>query len=197
MKKRTKTIALLTLSAGILVPAAAVAASPAFAESGGSVQAGHLIPEISRAQTADDRSLLATNLRDLGGKIDKDSVRKIDSGEAGTFYTSTGSSGKQICLIIKLAGPDEVVGASCAEPADFAKQGLSLKVDQAATVTSDAGAYLLPANVDISSLQRGAKAGQSKLVMDSKESKLPEKADLKRTDAPAPFTFVKNLSAAG
>ncbi|MFG1967710.1 hypothetical protein ACGFJC_00220 [Nonomuraea fuscirosea] len=106
---------------------------------------------MSRAQAPADRlpAFVAAGT-EVGDLVGADTTRRLGSSGAGTYWSGVDAKGR-LCLITVIGDQkaDFAAGASCAEPSDFAGQGVGLQV---AGPPGASEAYLLPDGVPAAQL---------------------------------------------
>jgi hypothetical protein len=144
--KKKKTILATSGAAGALIVGAAFAAPAAQAQS--AVSLAELVPALSAPQTAADQVPAVVDLEALG-VTDTSTVRALGS-EGDASYWVARSGAEDICLIVHIAGGDEIGASSCGPVTSFASTGMGLMAGADPTIEeSTAEGYLLPADVQI------------------------------------------------
>ncbi|MEV5891762.1 hypothetical protein [Nonomuraea fuscirosea] len=100
---------------------------------------------------------------EVGDLVAADTTRRLGSSGAGTHWSGVDAKGR-LCLITVIGDleADFVAGASCAEPSDFAGQGVGLQV---AGPPGASEAYLLPDGVPAAQLGDGYTVVAPNLVL--------------------------------
>ncbi len=146
MTNKKKTILAASGAAGVLIVSAALAAPAAQAHS--AVSLAELVPALSAPQTAADQVPAVVDLEALG-VTETSTVRALGS-EDGASYWVARSGAEDICLIVHIAGGDEIGASSCGPVTSFARTGMGLMAGADPSIEEGmAEGYLLPADVQV------------------------------------------------
>lgn len=144
------------LAIGSTVAAVAVVAggSLLLADKDDEVSVDELVPALNRVQTPADVPSENIRLDALGG-IKRDSIRKIFSDERAAFYV--GEAGlDELCLVAHILSGSDVGGSTCADAIHLYQRGLALEVGTGSGPTRSVQSYLIPGDVDVSTLSESA-----------------------------------------
>ncbi|MEG9250304.1 hypothetical protein V6S67_19615 [Arthrobacter sp. Soc17.1.1.1] len=185
------------LAGGVAVTALLAASAPSFAEAIPNTTVEKLVPTLGSEQATLD--LPVANELDgvIKDKIDQSSVRVLASDASASYATALDRSGKEICIIVSLEGPGEVMGSSCTSKEKFARAGLKVFIS-GPEAGQESTAYLLPKDVDMSSLKKSEPPtkkirsdGAEQLIVDPTGDALPASAELPGKNGKSPFLFTK------
>lgn len=181
----------IAVSASIAFAFGAIIASSSTAGAS-SIDPDALFPQLEREASPADALPSSADLAPHG--IVEDSSRFLGSDETGRHWVALNTDG-EVCLVTALEGPGEVFGSSCASRLNAYEAGLALSVGGESNARTST-AYLIPADVDTSSLQTSTMqsqrtqvgASEASLLMVSSSDDLAE-AELPRETSNKPFIF--------
>ncbi|WP_133434219.1 hypothetical protein [Aeromicrobium phragmitis] len=114
----------------------------------GQAELEDLLPVLAAPQTAGDRVPEGVDLATLGA-LEPDSVRRVEGRDSDAQYWVGTTASNEVCLILHLPENDGATASSCAPVSSFDERGVPIRVSGTG---GSAEAYLLPADVDTSTL---------------------------------------------
>src|SRR5690625_5199876 len=166
------------VAAGAILGGLVAIVAPTVVHSSSQVTVEDMIPTLATPRSADDALPDDVDLSQLGA-VDPATVRSLGNDGGTGFWVGLGESSK-VCLIMTLSEGGEYAGSACVGQRDFYDGGVALALsDHTGSTIDEVEAYLLPADVDATSLQNSTastsgESRQSETLLTNRSDDIPD-----------------------